>query len=138
MSNIHHIQVHFGDTDGAGIVYYPNFYRWMDQATHELFKAKGLSLPKLKQEQKVILPLVEAKCNFKNALFHDDNVDIHSQVIEIKNKIIKLEHRFVRNQIEIASGYEIRVWTLEKEGKLNALPIPDMYVDLLKNEVKMP
>ena len=31
-------QVRWGDTDAAGIVYYPNFYKWMDEATHEYFK----------------------------------------------------------------------------------------------------
>ena len=28
-------KVRWGDTDAAGIVFYPNFYKWMDEATHE-------------------------------------------------------------------------------------------------------
>ena len=26
-------KIRFGDTDAAGIVFYPNYYRWMDEAT---------------------------------------------------------------------------------------------------------
>lgn len=25
------VKVHWGDTDAAGIVFYPNYYKWMDE-----------------------------------------------------------------------------------------------------------
>lgn len=31
-------KVRWGDTDPAKIVFFPNFYRWMDEATHEFFE----------------------------------------------------------------------------------------------------
>ena len=30
-THIHHVDVYFGDCDPAGIVFFPNFSRWMDQ-----------------------------------------------------------------------------------------------------------
>jgi acyl-CoA thioester hydrolase len=42
MKKFHYIfKVEWGDTDAAGIVYSPNDYKWMDQATHSV-----RSLPK--------------------------------------------------------------------------------------------
>lgn len=35
----HEITVTFGDCDPAGIVFYPNFYRWMDAAFHGFLRA---------------------------------------------------------------------------------------------------
>ena len=44
MSKIHHfpVQVHFGDCDPAGIVFFPNFSRWMDQSSLAFFMACGV------------------------------------------------------------------------------------------------
>src|SRR5690625_3475341 len=111
MSNVHRFKVYFGDADPAGIVFYPNYYRWMDQASHEFFNAKGLPPSKLQKDRNIIIPLVEANCKFKRALFYEDEVEIHSKVAEIKNKVLKVEHRFVRGEEEIATGYEVRIWT---------------------------
>lgn len=30
-------QIQWGDTDRAGIVYYPNYYKWFDLAGHNFF-----------------------------------------------------------------------------------------------------
>ena len=35
------IEVKFGDCDPAGIVFYPNFYRWFDEAVHAAARACG-------------------------------------------------------------------------------------------------
>lgn len=133
MSHIHRFHVYFGDTDAAGIVYYPNFYRWMDQASHELFKEKDLSPSKLQSEKNIIIPLVEAKCQFKRALFYEDEVEIHSKVIEIKNKVLKIEHRFLRGEEEVAAGYEIRIWTSKQNDRLRAEPVPDDVIKILQD-----
>jgi len=132
VSNIHHIKVYFGDTDAAGIVYYPNYYRWMDQAAHEFFRAKGYALSELQTEKNIIVPLVEANCSFKQPLFYEDEVEVHTKVSEIKNKILKLEHRFVREDEEIAAGYEIRAWTKKQEDFLRAETVPEHIIDILK------
>lgn len=131
MTNIHSFQVYFGDTDAAGIVFYPNYYRWMDQATHEFFKAKGLSMASLQKEKSIFVPLVEANCKFKQPLFYEDQVEIHTKVVEIKNKILKLEHLFVRGKDEIATGYEVRVWTSKQNGRLQGETVPQNIIDIL-------
>jgi len=34
------VQVSFGDCDPAGIVFYPNFFRWVDRAFHALLRER--------------------------------------------------------------------------------------------------
>ena len=124
MKNIHTIKVAFGDTDPAGIVFYPNFYRWMDQATHELL-GSNVKLTSQLIKEGTGFPLVEAHCEFKSALYFDDIVEIHSSVEEVKNRVFKVRHNFVRDGKTVASGYETRVWVAMHEGNLKAIPIPD-------------
>ena len=38
----HTVEVHFGDCDPAGIVFFPNFSRWMDAASLKFFMDCGL------------------------------------------------------------------------------------------------
>ena len=40
--HIHRVTVHFGDCDPAGIVFFPNFLRWMDQSSLAFFMACGV------------------------------------------------------------------------------------------------
>jgi acyl-CoA thioesterase FadM len=50
-------QVQWGDTDAAGIVFYRNFYKWMDEATHHFFAELGYPTAAL-FEQKIGLPIL--------------------------------------------------------------------------------
>ena len=120
----YHLKVRFGDTDAAGIVFYPNFYKWMDEATHEYFTAIGFPTSILKREQNIATPLLEAHCVFKSALFFEDEIKVISEVVEVRGKVFKLSHQFVRGDQIVAEGYEVRAWT-SFEGKPKALPIPD-------------
>lgn len=62
-------RVRWGDTDAAGIVFYPNFYKWMDDATHEFLAVIGSPSSTLYVEQKISVPLLEADCQFKSHYF---------------------------------------------------------------------
>lgn len=124
MKSVWEFKVRFGETDAAGIVYYPNFYKWMDQATHEMFSSIDMSTNKLLKEKKGI-PLVEAFCQFKHALHFEDVVKIDSAVIEVRNKVFKIQHTFYLGDIVCAEGYEVRVWIDSSDGGLKSAPIPD-------------
>ena len=42
-THIHRVDVHFGDCDPAGIVFFPNFSRWMDASSLAFFMAALIS-----------------------------------------------------------------------------------------------
>ncbi|MFJ8245034.1 acyl-CoA thioesterase [Peribacillus asahii] len=117
-------RVRWGDTDAAGIVFYPNFYKWMDEATHEFLAAIGYPTSTLYAEQQVSVPLLEANCQFKSPLLFEDNVTVHSKVVELHQKVFKISHTFFKEEKIVAEGYEVRAWTSFKE-KPKACPIPN-------------
>ena len=121
-------QVRWGDTDAAGIVFYPNFYKWMNESTHEYFTALGYSSSKLFAEEKIGMPLLETHCVHKSPLFFEDKVVLHTSVTEVRNKVFKMSHRFFVEDRLVAEGYDIRAWTCFK-GKPKAVPIPDVLRD---------
>jgi 4-hydroxybenzoyl-CoA thioesterase len=41
-SNTIQLHVKFGDCDPAGIVFYPNYFRWMDSVLHGYYQSKSV------------------------------------------------------------------------------------------------
>ncbi|WP_102346559.1 acyl-CoA thioesterase [Bacillus sp. Marseille-P3661] len=109
--NEYRFDVKWGATDAAGIVFYPNFYKWMDEATHNLFVNSGYQLSKLFAEESIGIPLLEANCQFKSPLRFEDYVTVRTSIREIRNKVLILDHVFSKRDIEVAIGYEVRAWT---------------------------
>ncbi|MCL7748716.1 acyl-CoA thioesterase [Halalkalibacter alkaliphilus] len=116
-------EVKWGDTDAAAIVFYPNFYKWMNEASHHYFGQIGFKPSKLFAEEKVGMPLLEANCQFRTPLLFEDIVTVYSTITEIRNKVVFLEHIFKRDDMIVAIGKEVRAWT-SFEGTPKAIPVP--------------
>ncbi|WP_226527230.1 acyl-CoA thioesterase [Metabacillus niabensis] len=126
--------VTWGDTDAAGIVFYPNFYKWMDTATHHLFSRIGYPTSELFTVKKIGLPLIKTTCDFKQPLFFEDNVTIHSEIKEIHSKVFLVEHTFHKGHDIIAIGTELRAWGDLSDKKPKAVVIPNEVRQLLEHE----
>src|SRR5215470_8614478 len=75
LSSRHEVTVEWGDCDPAGIVYYPSYFRWIDQATYRLFLAAGLKRDDVSSGQwKEGTPLVAAECSFRRASQHGEKL----------------------------------------------------------------
>ncbi len=117
-------RVEWGDTDAAGIVYSPNFYKWMDQAAHYYFESIGFPLSRLVRDEKIGIPLLESKCNFQRPLYFEDEVIIHTTIEELRDKVVHFRHEFYRKDEKIAKGYQIRALASIGGNNLKAISIP--------------
>lgn len=124
-------QIQWGDTDRAGIVYYPNYYKWFDMAGHNFFRSVNLSPKYLEEEKEIIIPLLEAKCTFENPLYYDDDVTVRTNVEKITSKTIHLRHEVYRGTTRTGHGYEIRAWASISGGQMKAVPIPEEIITIL-------
>lgn len=118
------VKVHWGDTDAAGIVFYPNFYKWMDEATHEFLSAIGHPTDALFKEN-IALPLIETHCDFKRPVLYNVELIVKSEVVLLKEKVFKLLHQFYCEGQLVAEGYEVRAWASTAEGRARAVTIPE-------------
>src|SRR2546427_11689749 len=61
----YNVTVHWGDTDPARIVFYPNYFEWFDQSTRRFVDSVGLDWDSLGKKCGIMgLPIVEAKSRF--------------------------------------------------------------------------
>lgn len=117
-------KIRFGDTDAAGIVFYPNYYRWMDEAAHEFFSNLGYPTDQLMAE-KLATPLLEAHCVFKSPGFFNREVVLTTKVEYVREKVFKLVHIFTDDGTVLAEGYEVRAWVSFESGRPKMEPIPE-------------
>ncbi|KGA95665.1 4-hydroxybenzoyl-CoA thioesterase [Alkalihalobacillus alcalophilus ATCC 27647 = CGMCC 1.3604] len=130
------VLVNWGDTDKAGIVYYPNYFKWFDIAGHQFFRSCGLSPTNLEKERQIILPMLDARCTFEKTLLYEDLITIRTTVLEINDKTIKLKHEVFNGEIRTGNGYELRGWVKQTGESIKAVPIPDDVRTILQSNVE--
>lgn len=122
------VRVAFGDCDPANIVYFPNFYRWLDQATHELCEAAGYELTAVRRDRRWIgFPIAEAGARFLRPATINDHLRIETRIREWRRRMFLLDHRILREDELLVEGWQTRfigVNLPEVGGRLAALPIP--------------
>ena len=107
-----HLTVEFGDCDPAQIVFYPNFFRWMDAASLRFFRAAGVPPWREFEAQSGIIgtPLVDASARFLRPATYGDLLDIDTAIEEWRGKSFVMSHVIRRGEDVLVEGREIRVF----------------------------
>ncbi|TMH26752.1 MAG: acyl-CoA thioesterase [Betaproteobacteria bacterium] len=103
-------QVHWGDCDPAGMIFYPTYFRWIDAGSWALFETAGYSPQWMKREH-IAMPLVSAQCEFLAPAVHGDRCEVRSRIGRFGGKSFTVEHDIVRSDgTPLAKAQETRVW----------------------------
>ncbi|HVC10879.1 MAG TPA: acyl-CoA thioesterase [Burkholderiales bacterium] len=109
-------EVHWGDCDPAGIIFYPTYFRWFDAATWNFFAQAGYDVKRMRAEQ-LAMPLVAAQCEFRASPVHGDRCEVQSRISRWGGKSFVVAHRVLREDgTLLAEGAETRVWSRRGAG----------------------
>lgn len=136
-SNIE-FEIEFGESDVAGIVFYPNYFRWFDRATHHFLETIGWPHPVLLEDFHYAQPVIDCGCTFIRPLCYGDTVRIETSIKEVGETTFKAEHHVFHNKELVGSGFETRVWVKTNEagndGHLKVVPIPAVIAEKFKEK----
>lgn len=91
------ITVRFGDTDPAGLVYYPNLFHYLHVAMEEFFAARcGVSYHTLVAEERLGFPTVNAQAEFLLPLVYGDEAVVEVYVSEVGRSSATFEYAIKR------------------------------------------
>jgi 4-hydroxybenzoyl-CoA thioesterase len=129
-STTYSVPVQFGDCDPAGIVFFPNFSRWMDAASLEFFMACGIPPWRelVKTRGIVGTPLLEIHTRFIKAVTYGQTIVITTHVEEWRAKVFTQVHRVTRGDELICEGRETRAFVKRDPNdpdRLRAIPVPE-------------
>ncbi len=124
------VDVQFGDCDPAGIVFYPNFQRWMDAASLSFFMQCGVPPWRelVKTRGIVGTPLLEIATKFITAATYAETLAIATHVESWGRKAFVQHHRVTRGDTLVCEGRETRVFVrrdADDPDRLRAIPVPD-------------
>lgn len=71
------VRVRYAETDKMGIVYYANYFVWFEVARADLLRGLGWSYREM-EEDGVVLPVIEAHCEYRQSARYDDELDIRT------------------------------------------------------------
>ena len=109
--------------DGAGIVHFSWFFRYMEEAEHALWRAAGLSIAP--PESDVGFPRVSATFDFHRPLRFEEKFDVHIRVAAITEKTMRYTCLLRRAEERIATGAMTIVCVSKRlDQSRKAVPIP--------------
>ena len=109
-TTVYDIRVQFGDCDPAGIVFFPNFSKWMDAASLHFFMECGV--PPWRELVKttgiVGTPLLEIHTRFMRPATYGQTLHIHTSIEEWRDKVFIQKHIVKRGDEVLCEGRETR------------------------------
>jgi 4-hydroxybenzoyl-CoA thioesterase len=128
-THVHRVDIQFGDCDPAGIVFFPNFLKWMDQSSLAFFMACGVPpWRELVRTRGIVgTPLLEIHTRFVKSATYGETIQVHTSIVEWNAKTFRHRHRVLRGETLICEGTELRTFVHRDPAdpdRLRAIPIP--------------
>lgn len=126
---IYEVEVMFGDCDPAGIVFFPNFSKWMDAASLNFFIQCGI--PPWRELSKTTgiigTPLLEIQTRFIRPATYGERLQVYTGIQEWREKVFVHRHQVKRGDTVLCEGTEVRAFCIrhpDDPSRIKAIPVP--------------
>ncbi len=121
--------VGWGDCDAAGIIFYPRYFEFIENATWNFFESAGLATVDLMEKYGVVgFPTVAVRADFVAPCSYRDRLTIDTEIGRWGRTTLEMNHTIRKGEVELCRGVETRIWatvTREPELKVNPKPFPE-------------
>ncbi len=133
------IRVRYAETDNMGVVYYANYFIWMEIGRTELLRSTGVRYLDL-EEKGYLLPVVKAFARYISPCYYDDEIKIQSTVTKLSGPRIRIDYKMFRKEKElICAGFTEHAFISKETKKIVKPPenltknvvIPDNVEDFI-------
>ena len=123
-------RIEFGDCDPARIVWFPNFFRWIDAASRHFFTECGV--PRWSETQRTMgiigTPLVDTQAKFLKTASYGDVLQIHTTIVQWRTTSFVQRHRVMRGADLLMTCDEVRIFAAGVDSEppgIRPVPIPE-------------
>ena len=126
------LQTYWTDCDPAGIVYFANFFRFVEHAEEELFLRASTRRQRLLDTHSVWMPRVETHVNFVGPIVNGHAIRVRLNPQLKGEKTVRFEFEVLDDETgtELASGYVTAVCV--DRATFKARPIPEEIREVLR------
>lgn len=95
------VRVYYEDTDAQGLVYYANYFRFMERARTEWLRTLGVEQDKLMQEQRRVFVVVDTQAEFILPAKFNDELLVSARLLSKMRASFELEQLVTRAEGEL-------------------------------------
>ena len=93
-------RVRYAETDQMGMVYYANYFIWMEVGRVEYCRASGIRYKDMEADDGILLAVAEAYCRFRSPAFYDEEVTVKTWIADANPRTV----RFGYELLDAATG----------------------------------
>jgi YbgC/YbaW family acyl-CoA thioester hydrolase len=118
------IQTYWDDADPAGRVYFAHFFRFVEYAETELFRAASTERMKLYDEENIWMPRVESFARFLKPILAEEAVFVQLRARFKGEKTVRMEFEILSaaDRSLLAEGYITAVCIDRQSSRSRPLP----------------
>ena len=127
MAFVYHRTIHFGDTDAAGVVFFPNYLAICHEAYEESLAAAGLELKTFFSDHAVVVPIAQSRAEYLRPLACGDKVRVTLIPARLDDSSFAIDcelHRLGRPDKLAARVHTEHVCIASGSRQRHALPAP--------------
>ena len=91
------IRVYYEDTDAQGVVYYANYFRFMERARTEWLRSLGRDMVRLQEEERRIFVVAEVNTKFHAPARLSDDLIVTAALKDLSRVAFDIEQKIYRN-----------------------------------------
>ncbi|MGB5245483.1 MAG: tol-pal system-associated acyl-CoA thioesterase [Woeseia sp.] len=95
------VRVYYEDTDAQGLVYYANYFRFMERARTEWLRALGIEQDQLMRDERRLFVVVETRAEFLLPAKFNDELLVSASLLNQARASFELEQLITRKNGEL-------------------------------------
>jgi acyl-CoA thioester hydrolase len=115
------VHVYYEDTDLAGIVYYANYFKYIERARTEWVRTRGIDQVALKENEGIVFAVRRVEADYLSPAKFDDELTVETSVEAITGVRIVLNQLVKRGDVELFVS-QVTLVALSETGQPTRLP----------------
>lgn len=115
------VRIYYEDTDLGGVVYYANYFKFMERGRTELLRAAGIEQSRLKAESGHIFVVRRVESDFKGSAVFDDLLTVETAITRLAGASVTMSQRILRGD-ELLNDAVVQIACLGPDGRPARIP----------------
>jgi acyl-CoA thioester hydrolase len=121
------IRVRYAETDQMGVVYYANYFVWMEVARVDYCHSIGFNYHEMERENGIFLAVAESNCRYRSPARFDEEITISTTATEASRRMVTFAYEMTCGGRRVATGQTRHVWV---GRNMRPVQLPEKYAAL--------
>jgi acyl-CoA thioester hydrolase len=115
-------RVRYAETDKMGVVYYANYFVWMEIGRTDYCKSVGFSYREMEKDH-ANMAVADASCRYIAPARYDDEILVRTTIDRLNRRLISFDYEILNSETgeKLAEGKTLHI-TVDKEGRKCMIP----------------